>query len=148
MLDSPTFKVVVTQRPDGWQASVADLPHVDVVERALAPLLLAIRRAIGHACGLPAAHHDTIAIEFRFDTGDPALDAEAATVRAHRALFATLPDRGTVLARRYRAAGLSGPDIAELLDLSPQRVSQMAPRSTHTRADADLTREEVPHGLA
>ena len=71
-------------------------------------------------------------LDYRYDTGDPDLDATAPEVRRLRRqadeLVAVTSRTGEVAAQLV-ARGLSVRDVAALLGISPQRVSQITAKA-------------------
>jgi DNA-directed RNA polymerase specialized sigma24 family protein len=122
-----SVEVAARRWEHGWELHVSDErgPLVVLPTRRLSAAERTARDFV-------ACHHGVSprSVQVRITvTLDPALDEEIAAVRAavddaERAQRATAA-RSRALALRLRAAGLTGAEIAVVLGVSPQRVSQL-----------------------
>ncbi|MHB1592567.1 MAG: hypothetical protein ACYCO9_07195 [Streptosporangiaceae bacterium] len=75
-----------------------------------------------------------LVVDYRYDTGDPELDATALEVRRLRRQAdepaATMTARTGEVAAQLVARGVSVHDVATLLGISPQRVSQLTAKAS------------------
>ena len=118
-----TYRVVAKRWAHGWEL------HIDGVgvtqSRTLGEAEAMVRDYI--AADLDASPYD-VDVELAISLGDN-LDALRQEVReaSDRAAVAQTQaaERSRILVRRLRDAGLSGREIATVLDVSPQRVSQL-----------------------
>jgi len=126
------YHVEVSRERGSWLAHVRDLQGVQTWARNLPSLDLAVREAIALAEDLPQDAEPTLALVYEYQTGDADIDDAAAQLRAERKRVQQaerdLAARTAALARRlvtqYR---MSVRDTAALLDVSMQRISQIAP---------------------
>ncbi|MFG1991114.1 hypothetical protein ACGFJ7_14185 [Actinoplanes sp. NPDC048988] len=112
-----THRVVAVREDGHW---LADEPPVRA--KNLARLETLIRAALGDATG---------EIEWEIRTGDDALDRETAELRAERRRI--LAEERELMARterlvRERVSDWTTRDLAKLIGMSPQRISQISPR--------------------
>ena len=128
------YRVVVTRQDESWLADVPDLEGAHTYARSLPALDRAVREVVALAAGLPDEAMAGLAMDYDYQTGDPELDATALEVRRLRreadeaAVAATV--RTSQAAAQLAARGLSVCDIATLLGISPQRVSQLAAKAS------------------
>jgi DNA-directed RNA polymerase specialized sigma subunit len=123
MVAMKTYRVVAKRWAHGWEL------HIDGVgvtqSRTLGEAEVMVRDYI--AADLDASPDD-VDVELAISLGDN-LDALRQEVReaSDRAAVAQTQaaERSRILVRRLRDAGLSGREIATVLDVSPQRVSQL-----------------------
>jgi predicted RNase H-like HicB family nuclease len=132
---SRIYRVRATREDGAWLAEVADLAGAHTTARSLAALDRAIREVIALVEDLPrgAAVEAGLALDYDYDLGDRRLAESAARLRADRERIRdeerVLTEQTARLARRLVAdAGLSARDAATILSVSPQRISQVAPR--------------------
>lgn len=135
------YHVTVTREEQSWLADVPEIAGTHTWARNLPTLDKSVREAIALAENLPDDAEPALVIEYTYRTGDPDLDDEAADVRAERdritAAERALVARTQELARRIvTQRGLSVRDAAELLHVSPQRISQLVPRRRAQRKAA------------
>jgi hypothetical protein len=126
-----TWQVRVTREDGSWLAEVQGLAEGSATwARNLPTLDRSVREVIVLGADLPDEAMDTLDIAYEYRTGDPALDAAAADLRARRTdlaeAAAALTQDTAAHARALVEAGWSVRDVAALLGISPQRVSQMA----------------------
>jgi DNA-directed RNA polymerase specialized sigma24 family protein len=127
------YRVSATRWARGWELHVIDLTHGEIgvtttKGRDLAGATAMVRDYLTVVYDLDDAEAEAVVIEVSPDLGDEAADlianarelaaaavaAQAAAATASRAVVAYLD-----------AEGLNGREIATVLDLSPQRVSQL-----------------------
>jgi len=135
MTDRESYRVVVTREDGHWLADVPELAGAHTFARTLPSLDKAVREVVVLAADLPDEEMGALRLAWEYRTGDTTLDEEAAQVRALRAeadqLTARAGARTAAMARELVTRGMSVRDIAVLLGVSPQRVSQM---TGHARA--------------
>ena len=128
------YVVVVTREGGLWLADVRGLEGAHTYARSLPVLDQAVREVIVLAADLPDEAMAGLAIEYRYRTGDPELDATTLEVRRLRReadeLAAAAAARTGQVAVQLVARGLSVRDVAALLGISPQRVSQLTARAS------------------
>jgi len=129
-----TYRVVVTREDGHWLADVPELEGAHTYARSLPALDQAVREVIVLAAGLPDEAMPDLALDYDYHTGDPELDTTALEVRRLRRqageLAAAATARTSQAAAQLAARGLSVRDIAALLGISPQRVSQLTARAS------------------
>jgi len=128
------YVVVVTREGGLWLAEVPGLEGAHTYARSLPGLDQVVREVIVLAADLPDEAMAGLAIEYRYHTGDPELDATTLEVRrlrreANELAAAAAAPTGQV-AVKLVARGLSVRDVAALLGISPQRVSQLTARAS------------------
>ena len=127
------FRVVVTREDGQWLADVPDLQGAHTFARNLPSLDQAVREVVVLAADLPDEAMPELVLDYDYHTGDPELDATALEVRRLRRqagdLAATAAARTGEVAARLVARGLSVRDVAALLGISPQRVSQLTAKA-------------------
>ena len=128
------YRVVVTREDGRWLADVPGLPGAHTCARSLLSLDQAVRGAVVLAAGLPGEAMAGLVFDYGYHTGDPGLDATAVEVRRLRRqadeLAAAAASRTGQAAAQLVAGGLSVRDVAALLGISPQRVSQLTARAS------------------
>ena len=133
-MSNGSYGVVVTRDDGHWLADVPGLQGAHTYARNLPALDQAVREVIVLAADLPDAAMPELVLEYRYDTGDPELDATALEVRRLRRqadeLAAAAAARTGEAAARLVARGLSVRDVAALLGISPQRVSQLRAKAS------------------
>ena len=143
-----TYRVTVTREGQSWLADVPGLAGTHTWARNLPALDRAVREAIALTEGLPEGAEPGLEVEYTYRTGDADLDAEAAEVRAERARIAAA-ERALVIRTQALAEqivthrGLSVRDAAELLKVSPQRISQVVPRRSTTTTPQPTRRRKM-----
>lgn len=129
-----TYRVVVTREDEHWLADVPELHGAHTYARSLPALDQAVREVVVLAAGLPDEAMPGLSLEYDYRTGDPDLDVTALEVRRLRREADELAAAATVRTGqavvRLAALGLSVRDIAALLGISPQRVSQLTTRAS------------------
>lgn len=124
-----SYRVVVTREDGAWLAEVPELAGAHTFARTLPALDRSVREVIVLAADLPDKDMDGLELEYDYRTGDPAVDATTAEVRRLReqadALAETAAARTAEAAAALVAGGLGVRDVAALLRISPQRVSQL-----------------------
>ena len=129
-----SYRVVVTREDSHWLADVPELEGAHTYARSLPTLDQAVREVIVLAADLPDQAMPELVIDYDYHTGDPELDTTAMDVRRLRRQADELAAAATVqteqAAVRLVARGLSVGDVAALLGISPQRVSQLTARAS------------------
>jgi DNA-binding NarL/FixJ family response regulator len=129
-----TYRVVVTREDGHWLADVPGLAGAHTYARSLPALDQAVREVVVLAAGLPDEAMPGLSVDYDYHTGDPELDTTALEVRRLRResdeLAAAATARTGQAVARLAARGLSVRDIAALLGISPQRVSQLTARAS------------------
>jgi predicted RNase H-like HicB family nuclease len=125
------YRVVVTRDEAGWwAASVVGIDGAHTEARTLAALDHEVREVIALVLDLPDGAESLLDLIWDIHTDDDEVDRQAADLRAERMkLFEAereLTSRTAMLAHRLRQR-YSVRDVATMLGLSPQRVSQIAP---------------------
>lgn len=125
--------VVVTREDGQWLADVPALPGAHTYARSLPSLDQAVREVVVLAADLPDEAMPELVLDYDYHTGDPELDVTALEVRRLRRqaddLAATAAARTSEVAAQLVARGLSVRDVAALLGISPQRVSQLTAKA-------------------
>jgi DNA-directed RNA polymerase specialized sigma24 family protein len=128
-----SYRVVVTREDDAWLADIPGVQGAHTYSRDLTKLDLYVREVVSLMEDMPEEAMPGLDLEWVFETGDPDVDTRAAALRAERdvvnATVADLAERTRVAAVGLAAKGYSVRDIAGLLGISPQRVSQIAPKA-------------------
>lgn len=128
------YEVVVTREDGHWLADVPELAGAHTYARSLPALGRAVREVIVLAADLPDEAMPGLRLDFDYRTGDSELDATALEVRRLRRqadeLAAAAAARTGQVAALLVARGLSVRDVAALLGISPQRVSQLTARAS------------------
>lgn len=126
-----THRVIVTREGTSWLASVPGVDGVHTYARTLAGLEREVREAIAVVLDLPEGADAGLDLTWELHTGDEELDAQATALRLERHRLAQaereLAERTATMARRLRKDHWSVRDVAALLGVSPQRVSQVSP---------------------
>ncbi|MDX6246264.1 MAG: hypothetical protein QOE76_3987 [Frankiales bacterium] len=144
-----TYRVVVIREGDDWLADVPQVPGVHTFARNLPSLNLAVREAVALALDLPegAEAEQALALDWEFHTGDDEADTEAALLRKIRAQLneteKKLMDRTLLLAQKLRRT-MSVRDVAAVLGVSPQRISQITPVARPAPAGGAPRKSAVP----
>ena len=134
------YKVKVTREGGSWLADVPALDGVHTWARSLPKLNQAIREAIALAEDLPDNAEAGLHLEFEYAIGDPELEAATTQLRADRERVQReereLAARTAEAARRLVTQhAMSVRDAATLLNVSMQRVSQVAPQASDRATD-------------
>jgi predicted RNase H-like HicB family nuclease len=133
VVEMSKYHVIVTKEDDAWLADAPELEGVHTWARSLPTLHQAIREAIALAEDLPDGAEDGLDIRFEYRTGDELLEAAARLSDERHELVCrmTRVERETADMARQMTTGrhaLSVRDAATILRISPQRVSQLAPK--------------------
>jgi predicted RNase H-like HicB family nuclease len=127
------YRVVVTREDGQWLADVPELQGAHTYARSLSSLDQAVREVVVLAADLPDEAIPELVLDYDYHTGDPDLDTTALEVRRLRRqadeLAATAAARTGQAAAQLVARGLSVRDVAALLGISPQRVSQLTAKA-------------------
>jgi len=128
------YQALVTRDAGHRLAEVPGRQGAHTYARSLPALDLAVREVIVLAADLPDAAMPGLRLDFLYHTGDPELDSTALEVRRLRRqadeLAAAAAERTGEVAVQLVARGLSVRDVAALLGISPQRVSQLTARAS------------------
>jgi len=128
------YRVMVTREDGYWLADVPGLQGAHTYARGLPALDQAVREVVVLAADLPDEAMPGLALEYDYRTGDAGMDITALEVRQLRRqadeLAATAAARTSEAATELVARGLSVRDVAALLGISPQRVSQLTARAS------------------
>lgn len=128
-----TYRVVVTREDGQWLADVPSLEGAHTYARSLPTLDQAVREVVVLAADLPDEAMPGLVLDHDYHTGDASLDASAQEVRQLRRqadeVAAAAAARTGQAAVELVARGLSVRDVAALLGISPQRVSQLTARA-------------------
>jgi predicted RNase H-like HicB family nuclease len=133
-----SYRVVVTREEESWLADVPELDGAHTYARTLPALDRAVREVIVLAADLPDEAMTDLALDYDYRTGDPLLDAVTTEIRSLRAQADALAETATTRTAQAAAAlvarGLGVRDVAALLQISPQRVSQITSAKHHAGA--------------
>jgi hypothetical protein len=128
------YRVVVTREDGYWLADVLSLEGAHTYARSLPTLDRAVREVVVLAADLPDKAMPGLVLDYEYHTGDASLDATAREVRQLRReadeLAAAAASRTGRAAAELVARELSVRDVATLLGISPQRVSQLTARAS------------------
>lgn len=125
---SDTYHVVVTRSEGTWEADVPNVAGAHTFARSLPSLIKSVREVIILMDDLDDSADP--AFELFFDVEDAALIRAVSIGQERRALQARIADvqaETEAMARILTKAGWSVRDVAVLLDITPGRVSQVAP---------------------
>jgi predicted RNase H-like HicB family nuclease/predicted XRE-type DNA-binding protein len=143
-MSDKTYRVVVTREGDAWLADEPDLEGTHTWAKNLPSLDRNIREAIALAEDLPESFDEgSLDLDYSYDMGDAELNAVTTELRAERERIQReeryLAERTATVAAQLTKRSLSVRDVARLLGVSPQRISQVAPKkatSSDRTADA------------
>ena len=147
-----TWHVVVTREGRDWLAEVQGIhggAHTDA--RTLQTLDKHVREVIVLGADLPDDAMDELSVdyEYRLDDGDAERRAAVETRKKAQRLAADAEKRTALLARKYVSRGVAVRDVAAMLDISHQRVSQItAPAGTVKKAARKGTRTAAKRAAA
>lgn len=135
-----TYRAVATREGKDWLADVPELEGAHTFARTLPKLTQYVREVIVLDEGLPDEAMADLDVDFVYLTGDPDIDRVAWQVRRDRIEIAkaeqALRSSTTATARKLLGAGMSTRrDVATILDISHQRVNQIAKRETRELVD-------------
>lgn len=135
-----TYRVVVTREGDAWLADVPDLPGTHTWAKNLPGLDRSVREVIALGEDLPDGAETRLSLIYTYDIGDPELNAVTAHLRAERERIQReerqLAEQTAAVAAQLTERSMSVRDAAALLAVSPQRISQVAPRPTKNQTPA------------
>jgi predicted RNase H-like HicB family nuclease len=138
-MSAQTYRAIVTREGRDWLADVPELEGAHTFARTLPKLMQYVREVIVLAEDLPDEAMKDLDIDFVYHTGDPDIDRVAQKVRRDRIKIAkaekTLRSSTTITARKLLRSGMSTRDVATILDISHQRVDQIARRETKELVD-------------
>ena len=133
-MSGDTYRVVVTREDGHWLADVPSLEGAHTFARSLPTLDQAVREVVVLADDLPDEAMPVLVLNYEYHTGDASLDVTAQEVRQLRReadeLAAAAATRTGRAVAELVARGLSVRDVAALLGISPQRVSQLTARAS------------------
>jgi DNA-binding NarL/FixJ family response regulator len=133
-MNGDAYRVVITREDGRWLADVLSLQGAHTYARSLPALDQAVREVVVLAADLPDEAMPGLMLEYEYHTGDASLDAATQEVRQLRRqadeVAATAAARTSEAAVELVARGLSVRDVAALLGISPQRVSQLTARAS------------------
>jgi predicted transcriptional regulator len=145
-----TYHVVVTREGDAWLAIATNVDGAHSWAKNLPNLDRDIREAIAAVLDLADGAEPDLDVDYEYRTGNTKHDAMAENVRTARqrlAAQAASVERDTVAAIRTLAArGYSVRDVAALLAVSPQYVSQVAPARGRVTGLSNVT--DLPTRIA
>ena len=129
-----TYRVMVTRDGHAWLADVPDLPGTHTWAKNLPGLDRSVREVIALAEDLPDGAEHELSLAYTYDIGDAELNAVTARLRAERERIQReerqLAEQTATVAAQLTERSMSVRDAAALLAVSPQRISQVAPRPT------------------
>ena len=135
-----TYRVVVTRDGDAWLADVPDLPGTHTWAKNLPALDRSVREVIALVENLPDDAENGLSLAYTYDIGDAELNAVTARLRAERERIhheeRQLAEQTAAVAAQLTERSMSVRDAATLLAVSPQRISQVAPRPTKAKTPA------------
>jgi hypothetical protein len=127
---------VATREGTSWLADAPEVPGAHTWAKNLPGLDRAIREAIALALDLPDDAEAGMSLTWVYHLGDPAIEEVTSQLRAERQRLqeaeAALTSRTASIAQQL-VEHLSVRDVACLLAITPQRVSQVAPSSGRER---------------
>jgi DNA-binding CsgD family transcriptional regulator len=133
-MNGDTYRVIITRDDGHWLADVPALQGAHTYARSLPALDQAVREVVVLAADLPDEAMPGLVLEFEYHTGDAGLDATTREVRQLRRqaaeIAAAAAARTSEAAAELVARGMSVRDVAALLGISPQRVSQLTARAS------------------
>lgn len=128
-MSGDTYRVIITREDGHWLADVPSLQGAHTYARSLPTLDQAVREVVVLAANLPDEAMPDLVLEFEYHTGDASLDATTREIRLLRRqadeMAAAAAARTSEAAAELVARGMSVRDVAALLGISPQRVSQL-----------------------
>lgn len=128
------YRAVITREDGHWLAEVPSLQGAHTYARSLPALDQAVREVVVMAADLPDEAMPGLVLEYEYHTGDASLDRSAQEVRQLRRqadeIASAATARTSEVAAELVARGLSVRDVAALLGISPQRVSQLTARAS------------------
>jgi predicted RNase H-like HicB family nuclease/DNA-binding CsgD family transcriptional regulator len=133
-MNGDAYRVIITRDDGHWLADVPSLQGAHTYARSLSALAQAVREVVVLAADLPDEAMPSLVLEFEYHTGDASLDATTREVRQLRRqadeIAAAATARTSEAAAELVARGMSVRDVAALLGISPQRVSQLTARAS------------------
>lgn len=120
-----TYEVHARQDDEAWGIVVPEVPGALSLVRRLSTAERSAREAIAWVLGVPQDSFDLrLVVEMPGDIGKELAEVRDIAAEADR-MAREAADRKRLLIGQLKTAGLSGSDIAAVLDVSPQRVSQL-----------------------
>ena len=133
-VNSAAYRVIITREDGYWLADVPSLQGAHTYARSLPTLDQAVREVVVLAADLPDEAMPDLVLAFEYHTGDASVDATTREVRQLRRqadeITAAAAARTSEAAAELVARGMSVRDVAALLGISPQRVSQLTARAS------------------
>lgn len=127
-----TYRVVVTREGRNWLAAMPELEGASTFAKSLVELERYVREVVGLALDLPGEEVYAGELAWEYRLGDADLDASVAALPGQRAHAddeqRKVAVRTAAAAQVLRARRISTHDTARILGVSPQRISQVAPR--------------------
>jgi predicted RNase H-like HicB family nuclease len=121
------YAVVITRENGNWLADVPEVAGAHTFARSLPSLLDSVREVVILMADLP--DDDEVRLDCQYDVEDALVMAAASLGQRRRRLdtaSAELIAETALMARDLVAHNVSTRDAAELLDITPGRVSQLA----------------------
>jgi predicted RNase H-like HicB family nuclease len=118
-----TYDVLVERVGDQWAVTVPEVPGALSLIRKLARAEAHIREAIAFVAKVDPDAFD-VTMHLTLPQNDELAEVRSLTVRAEQ-LQREAADRTRALVKQLSADGISGGDLATILGVSPQRVSQL-----------------------
>ena len=123
------YRVIVTREGGAWLADVPELEGAHTFARTLPALDQAVREVVVMAADRPDDNMPALQLAYDYRTGDLDIDVTATEIRALREeadlLSAAATARTGAAAAQLVDRGFSVRDVATILGISPQRVSQL-----------------------
>ncbi len=123
------YRVIVTREGGAWLADVPELEGAHSFARTLPALDRSVREVVVMAADRPDGDMPALHLAYDYRTGDPDIDVTATEIRTLREeadqLSATATARTGAAAAQLVDRGFSVRDVATILGISPQRVSQL-----------------------
>lgn len=147
---STPWHVIVTREGRDWLAEVQGIQGGATYARTLKGLDKNVREVIVLGADLPTDAQDTLDVdyEYQIDEADEQRRKAVATRREARRLAEKAEHETTILAQRYADRGVAVRDIAAMLDISYQRVSQLASPSKKPTRGTTTSRRNASRSRA
>lgn len=120
-----TFEVYASQDGKAWGLTVPEVPGATSLVRRLSAAERHAREAIAWVLDVPDDSFDLhLVVHMSGDIGKELAEVRELADHAEQ-MMREAADRKRALIGHLKGSGLSGNDIAVVLDVSPQRVSQL-----------------------